>query len=224
MTNIIGFSELLASPRIGDLNPKQREYLNDITVSSRQLLSIIDDILDLTTIDAGALELQQTPIQVRPVIDAAILGVQDRANRAGLQIRVSVDEAAHDFVADESRLRQVLYNLLSNAIGFSQAGGIIALDCWAENGMIAFAVEDQGVGIPKEHQKRVFERFESRSQGSSHRGAGLGLSVVKSLVDLHGGNMVLQSEPEQGTRVTVRLPANGLQVRDQKLPLAAKVA
>ena len=111
-----------------------------------------------------------------------------------------------EFIADEARVRQVLYNLLANAIGFSKPGDTISVSVWREAGMVAFAVEDSGVGIPKDQQQRVLERFESRSQGSKHRGAGLGLSIVKSLVELHGGAMSLESEPGQGTRVTVRFP------------------
>jgi signal transduction histidine kinase len=107
-------------------------------------------------------------------------------------------------------VRQVLYNLLSNAIGFSKPGDSVSVSVWREAGMMAFAVQDRGVGIPKEEQGRVFERFESRSQGSKHRGAGLGLSIVKSLVELHGGVMALESEPGRGTRVTVRFPEDGI--------------
>ena len=103
----------------------------------------------------------------------------------------------------------MLYNLLSNAIGFSRPGDRIRVDVWRDDGMVAFAVEDMGVGIPKDQQRRVLERFESRSQGSKHRGAGLGLSIVKSLVELHGGSMALESEPGRGTRVTVWFPESG---------------
>jgi signal transduction histidine kinase len=103
----------------------------------------------------------------------------------------------------------VLYNLLSNAIGFSKPSETISLSVRREAGMMIFEVEDKGVGIPKDQQLRVLERFESRSQGSKHRGAGLGLSIVKSLVELHGGAMTLDSEPGRGTRVTVRFPENG---------------
>jgi signal transduction histidine kinase len=210
LTNIIGFSELLTSPRTGDLNGKQREYLNDISASSRTLLAIINDILDLTTIDAGALELKLSPVRAAELVDAAVLGVRDRAGRARLNIDIRIADDADEFIADEARVRQVLYNLLSNAIGFSKPGDAIGVDVWREAGMMAFAVEDQGVGIPKDEQQRVFERFESRSQGSKHRGAGLGLSIVKSLVQLHGGTMSLDSEPGRGTRVTVRFPENGV--------------
>jgi signal transduction histidine kinase len=214
LTNIIGFSELLASPRTGDLNDKQREYLNDISASSRTLLAIINDILDLTTIDAGALELKLTPVKVADLVDAAVLGVKDRATRARLNIDIHVADDAQEFIADEARVRQVLYNLLSNAIGFSKPGDRIEITAWRDRGMMAFAVTDQGVGIPKEEQARVLERFESRSQGSKHRGAGLGLSIVKSLVELHGGAMSLESEPGRGTRVTVRFPEDGVRQND----------
>jgi signal transduction histidine kinase len=206
LTNIIGFTELLMQPPANDLTRKQREYLNDILASSSTLLAIIDDILDLITIDAGALELKLTPVKVAGIVEAAVLGVRDRSSRERLNIDIRVADDAQEFIADEARVRQVLYNLLSNAIGFSKAGDTVTISAWREQGMMAFAVEDQGVGIPKEEQRRVLERFESRTQGSKHRGAGLGLSIVKSLVELHGGAMALESEPGRGTRVTVRFP------------------
>jgi signal transduction histidine kinase len=214
LTNIIGFTELMTSPRTGPLNDKQREYLIDISASSRTLLSIINDILDLTTIDAGAMELKLAPVGVAGVVDAAVLGVRDRAARARLNIDIHIADDAGEFIADESRVRQVLYNLLSNAIGFSNPGDTIDVSAWRDGGMMAFAVEDKGVGIPKDDQQRVLERFESRSQGSKHRGAGLGLSIVKSLVELHGGTMSLESEPGRGTRVTVLFPENGVREAD----------
>jgi signal transduction histidine kinase len=209
LTNIIGFTEMLMQPSADSLSLKQREYLNDILASSSTLLAIIDDILDLITIDAGALELKLAPVKVAGIVESAVLGVRDRATRERLNIDIRVADDAEEFIADEARVRQVLYNLLSNAIGFSRPGDTVTVSAWSEAGMMAFAVEDQGVGIPKEEQRRVFERFESRTQGSKHRGAGLGLSIVKSLVELHGGVMALESELGRGTRVTVRFPENG---------------
>jgi signal transduction histidine kinase len=221
LTNIIGFSELLASPRTGTLNDKQREYLGDISVSSKTLLSIIDDILDLATFDAGALELKHGPVEVRSILDAAILGVRERASRARLTLDIAIADDALIFTADESRVRQVIYNVLSNAVGFSKPGDTIKISCWREDGMMVFSVEDQGVGIPKDQLGRVFERFESRSHGSKHRGAGLGLSVAKSLVEAHGGNLALDSEPGRGTRVTVRFPEVQIP-RIESEPIAAQ--
>jgi nitrogen-specific signal transduction histidine kinase len=209
LTNIIGFSELLESPRTGVLNTKQREYLSDVSASSKTLLSIIDNILDLAHMDAGALELKMAPVMVRPVVEGSVLAVRERANRARVRIDVTVANDVSVFVADDARVRQILYNLLSNAIGFSSAGGAIALSCWREASMITFEVTDAGLGIPKDQQRVVLERFVSRTQGSKHRGAGLGLSIVKSLVELHGGEMTLVSEPGKGTSVTVRFPEAG---------------
>jgi signal transduction histidine kinase len=223
LTNIIGFSELLANPIFGSLSGKQREYLDDITASSRTLLAIIDDILDLATIDAGGLELKLGEVDVRAIIDSAITGVRERAARARLTLDIAIADEVAVFTADEQRVRQVLYNLLSNAVGFSKPEGVIHLSCWREDGSIVFVVEDEGVGIPKEQQRRVFERFESRSQGSKHRGAGLGLSIVKSLVDLHGGDMSLDSEPGKGTRITVRFPESGIS-KSNNVPATEDVA
>ncbi|MEO1544676.1 MAG: ATP-binding protein, partial [Pseudomonadota bacterium] len=209
LTNIIGFSELLGSPAIGTLNPKQHEYLNDISFSSETLLAIIDDILDLATIDAGSVELDVTTIEVRALLERILSGVRERAVRAKLTLDIAIADDVTTFKADEARIRQVLYNLLSNAVGFSKEGGSILITCWREAGDMVFQVEDHGVGIPKDAQQRVFDRFESNSRGMKHRGAGLGLSIVRSLVELHGGRMVLESAPGVGTRVTVRLPEDG---------------
>lgn len=206
LTTIIGFSDMLSSTAIGPLNDKQREYLGDITSSSRTLLSIIDDILDLTTIDAGALELRRDTIDVEKIINDAIQGVHDRAGRSALTIDIGIQDGAKTFVADEQRVRQVLYNLLSNAIGFSHVGGTIRITCWHDENATVFEIEDEGVGIPADQQSRIFDRFVSRSQGSRHRGAGLGLSISRSLVELHGGTLELHSAEGKGTRITVQFP------------------
>jgi signal transduction histidine kinase len=206
LTNIIGFSELLAAPYMGSLNDKQREYVADIMSSSKTLLAIIDDILDLATIDAGSMELKLAPVGVRTTIDAAILGIRERAVRARLTIDIAVAEDVTEIMADATRLRQVFYNLLSNAVGFSKPDGTVKLTCWRENGEIVFAVADEGVGIPKDELARVFQRFESHSRGSHHRGAGLGLSIVKNLVELHGGTVEIASEMGRGTEVRIRIP------------------
>jgi signal transduction histidine kinase len=209
LTNIIGFSELLASEHFGELNAKQREYLNDIRSSSVALLSIINDILDLAVIDAGALELTLAPVTLRDVIDAAELGVRDRLAKTGLKLQIQVDAEIGSIIADGQRLTQILFNLLSNAIGFSEEGSVITLNCRREGARIAFIVQDMGCGIPEEFQKTVFERFESRTFGSGHRGAGLGLSLVKSLVEMHGGEIKLRSAPGAGTTITVLIPDAG---------------
>jgi signal transduction histidine kinase len=170
------------------------------------LKTIINDILDLATIDAGALELSLAPIMAREVIDAAVVGVRERLKHGNIDLAVRIGDDVEDFPADGQRMTQVLFNLLSNAIGFSEPGSRITLDCRAEGDMIAFSVEDQGTGIPEDYQESVFDRFETRAHGSRHRGAGLGLAIVQNLVELHGGSVSLKSAPGVGTTVTVRLP------------------
>ncbi len=206
LTNIIGFSDMLAQPPIGPLHGKQREYLEDIRTSSSKLLAIINDILDLTTIDAGGLELKLAPVSVREVAEAAELGVRERLTKSGITLDTQIAADLDIVVADQQRLTQILFHLLSNAIGFSPEGSLITLSIRKQDNMIAFAVQDSGVGIPEEYQASVFGRFESRSQGSKHRGAGLGLAIVKSLVELHGGRIALRSAPGVGTTVTVLIP------------------
>ncbi len=206
LTTIIGFSDLLAEPAIGQLNNKQREYLNDIKSSSQVLLTIINDILDLAVIDAGALDLKLAPVKVEDIIEAAELGVRERLSRAKVHLDVHIAKGAGTVMADENRLIQVIYNLLSNAIGFSPEDGAITLTCRREKSGIAISVQDTGLGIPEEEQATVFERFELRGRGSRHRGAGLGLSLVKSIVQLHKGRIDLRSTPGAGTTVTVFLP------------------
>ena len=209
LTNIIGFTELLDSALFGDLSDKQREYVGDISASSKTLLNIIDGLIDLATIDAGSLELKPEEVDVRELIDAAALGVHERAVRSNLILDIAIADDAKTFVADKARMRQVLYNLLSNAVGFSPEGGTVMIGCWREDGRMVFQVEDNGIGIPPDAMERVFEPFESDSRGSQHRGAGLGLTVVKNLVELHGGEIALESTAGEGTRVTVMLPEHG---------------
>ena len=211
LTNIIGFSEFLESPHLGELSDKQREYVQDISYSSKTLLSIIDGILDLATIDAGDLELRLETIKVKDVIDGAIEGIKERAARAGLTIDVAIAEDAEEVIADKERVQQIIYNLLTNAVGFSNDGGEVRVTCYNDEAHIVLQVEDHGIGISHDVQAKVFDRFMSDGQGSKHRGAGLGLSIIKNLVELHGGSISLDSEPGKGTTVTVRLPRDGKQ-------------
>jgi len=209
LTSIKGFSEMLAGNLFGSLNPKQAEYISHIQSASEALHTIIDQILDLATIDAGNLELDVDAVVVDDVIRAAALGVKERLMHTGIELEIEVDETVHEFSGDKHRISQILYNLLCNAVGFSDDGSIVKLICQREDSFIVFSVIDKGVGIPEEYQKSVFNRFETRSRGSKHRGAGLGLSMVKSLVELHGGNVILESEAGKGTTVRVSFPEFG---------------
>jgi signal transduction histidine kinase len=214
LTNIIGFAHLLQDVATGPLTDKQREYLGYISSSSGALLAIINDILDLASIDAGAMQLDLGPVDIRKTIDAAAEGVRDRLAEHGLTLDVQASQSLGIVHADERRIRQILFNLLSNAIAFSPEGGTITLSAEMRLEGLALTVIDRGSGIPQDIVDRVFNRFETHALGSQHRGAGLGLSIVHSFVELHGGKVTLESREGQGTRVTCTFPVSQ--------PIAAK--
>jgi signal transduction histidine kinase len=210
LTNITGFTYFLGDPGIGPLNPRQREYLGYITSSTNALLAIVDNILDLATIEAGAMKLDLASFDIRDSMRAAAEGVQDRLaqDQIRLELRAAPDIGA--FVADERRIRQVLFNLLSNAVGFSPKGGTVVLAAERRPDALVLSVADQGPGIPPEMKDRVFDWFESHPLGSRHRGVGLGLSIVRSFIALHGGTVRIDSEVGRGTTVICELPAQVL--------------
>ena len=214
LTTIIGFSQLLDDPAIGPLTDKQREYIGHITRSSAALLAIIDDILDLATIDAGAMELEFEEIDIRATMEAAVEGVRDRLSERSIRLDIRVPAHIGRFVADKKRVRQVLFNLMSNAIGFSPAGETVTLTAERRKNEVIFRVADRGPGIPEDIRERVFDLFESHHLGSSHRGAGLGLSIVRSLMALHGGSVSIDSEPGRGTIVTCIFPVHAPAARE----------
>jgi signal transduction histidine kinase len=207
LTNIIGFAQLLSDPSIGPLDGKQREYMGYIMSSSSSLLAIINDILDLATIDAGVMQLDLTRVDVRETMEAAAEGVRDRLADEGVALEIAAAPDVGAFVADAKRVRQTLYNLLSNAVGFSEKGQTVRFSARRdEAGRVVFAVADEGRGIGADVLAQVFDRFESYTSGSRHRGAGLGLSIVKSFVELHGGSVSIDSELGRGTVVTCVFP------------------
>lgn len=206
LTTIIGFAHFLSDPATGPLTPKQSEYLHYITTSTDALLAIINNILDLATIDAGAMTLNLGPIDIRKTIDDAAAGIQDRLARDRIVLQIDVDPNIGSFTGDERRVVQVLYNLLANAVGFSPQDAAISLTARRSNHNVVFTVTDAGPGIPPDVQDKVFDWFESHSNGSRHRGAGLGLSLVRSFVELHGGTVRVDSVVGQGTTVTCDFP------------------
>jgi signal transduction histidine kinase len=206
LTNIIGFAHFLGDPVTGPLTDKQREYLSYITVSTNALLAIINNILDLATIDAGAMVLNLGRVDIRKTMEAAAEGVQDRLVRSGIRLEIRVAPHIGAFVADERRVRQCLFNLLANAVGFSPAGESIVFSAQRLNDAIVFSVTDRGPGIPADVRDKVFDWFETHSLGSRHRGTGLGLSLVRSFVELHGGSVTLESAVGRGTTVTCVFP------------------
>jgi signal transduction histidine kinase len=206
LTNIIGFVHLLGDRGTGPLAPKQREYLDYITVSTNTLLALINNILDLATIDAGRMQLNLGPVDIRATMAAAAEGVQDRLVSAGLVLDIHAENDIGSFIADERRVRQILFNLLANAVSFSPAGGTVTLLAERRNDALVFAVTDRGPGIPPEVLEKVFDWFETHSLGSHHRGTGIGLSLVRSFVELHGGTVTIASVVGEGTTVTCTFP------------------
>lgn len=206
LTNIIGFSELMSAKTSGDLNEKQSEYLSDIRNSSDSLLAIVDDILDLATIDAGGLDLDIETVKVEDVLNSAAERLEKHYDKENVELNLDVAKNVGDFEVDSKRISQVVFNLLSNAVGFSDEGAKVSVSAKKVKNNIEISVIDSGCGIPEAEQSSVFERFESKSRGSNHRGAGLGLSIVKSLVEAHDGAVQLSSHEGMGTTVTVTLP------------------
>jgi signal transduction histidine kinase len=206
LTNIIGFANLLGDPAFGSLNGKQHEYLGYITTSTNALLALINNILDLATIDAGAMALTLSDVDIRASMEAAAEGLLDRLVKSNLKLDIDAAGDIGSFMADERRLRQILFNLLSNAVGFSPQGGTVTLSAERRPDAVVFTVTDRGPGIPPEAKDKVFEWFETDSRGSDHRGTGLGLSLVRSFVELHGGTVTIDSTLGQGTTVTCVFP------------------
>ncbi len=206
LTNIIGFTQLLGDETVGALNPRQRDYADHIMRSSAALLAILNDILDLASIDTGSLELSPEIVDIRSTIEAAMRGLEDRLAESSLKLVIDTPDDIGSFVADGKRVRQILFNLLSNAVGFSSPGQTIRVSARKRGAEVIFEVKDQGRGIPPEIKARIFERFESHTLGTRHRGVGLGLSIVRSFVELHGGRIDLTSAPGMGTTVTCIFP------------------
>ena len=206
LTNIIGFANLLGDPTFGPLTGKQREYLGYITTSTNALLALINNILDLATIDAGAMTLTLSEVDIRTSMESAAEGVQDRLAKDSISLEIKASPGIGSFSADERRLRQILFNLLSNAVGFSPPGATVTLAAERRPDAVIFTVTDHGPGIPPEARDHVFDWFETDSMGSHHRGTGLGLSLVRSFVELHGGTVTIDSTLGRGTTVTCTFP------------------
>jgi signal transduction histidine kinase len=203
---IIGFAEILTNQYFGELNPRQLDYSRGILDSSHRLLALINDILDLATIEAGYMLLETEHIDIHSLMASVLALTRERARKQNINLEF---ECAHDLgmlTADERRLKQALFNLISNAIKFTPSGGTIRLAARREGNEVALVVADNGAGIPSEQQARVFEKFERGNPQARQSGAGLGLSLVKSFVELHGGRVEMHSAPGAGTTVTLHLP------------------
>ena len=205
---IIGFSEVLLDRMFGELNEKQDDYLKDIFTSGKHLLSLINDILDLSKIEAGRMELDLSDFDPEQALGNAMTLVRERAQTHGIALALQADGLAADIRADERKFKQILLNLLSNAVKFTPDGGKVTVRATMVGEQIEVAVQDTGVGISAEDQLVVFDEFKQvgRHYTNKHEGTGLGLSLTKRFVELHGGSLRLESEPGAGSTFTFTLP------------------
>lgn len=209
LTSILGFAETLGLGLVGELEPKQREYVLHIKKSSEDLKDIIDAIIDLSAIDAGAMELKLTDVNVADTLRSVAAKLSPAVADREQTLNIEIADGTPEIVGDPQRIEQILTNLLSNAVGFSARGGNIRMGARRAGSFVQIWVADTGRGIDLEFQQKVFERFHSKPLPGSHRGPGLGLAIVKSFTELHGGNVSLVSKPNQGTTVVCTLPVSG---------------
>jgi signal transduction histidine kinase len=232
LNHIIGFTELVVDKTFGELNPSQEEYLGDVLGSSRHLLSLINDVLDLSKVEAGKLELNPGPVQLKNLLSSSLVMVKEKAMKHGLKVSCRFGKVPEVIEADERKLKQIVYNLLANAVKFTPDGGSILLSAEMANGRdggcgigedrqatngsaVLISVSDSGIGINPEDLSRIFNPFEQVESSKSRRyqGTGLGLSLVKNLASLHGGRVWADSEGEgRGAVFTLEIPAQRQEV------------
>ena len=216
MNTIIGFADMLSQNYFGELNPRQQDYATGILDTSKSLVGIIGDILDLASIEAGQLELQRETFDVHAMLVAALNLIRDRAGRKELKVSFDCPTDIGWMAADERRLKQVVFNLLSNAVTYTPPRGSARLEARRDGGDIVVSVADTGVGIPMDDRDRVFQAFEkgdtarAETAEATDTGVGLGLTIVKSFVERHGGTVEVKSQSGRGTTVTCRIPAGQL--------------
>jgi len=204
---IIGFAEILTNQYFGELSARQLDYSRGILDSSHRLLSLINDILDLATIEAGYMTLETQELDIHTLMSSVLSLSRERARNQNLKLEFDCPTDIGALHGDERRLKQALFNLISHALKFTPAGGTVTLAARRSGERVALIVADTGVGVPREDQARIFEKFERGSASSRQSGTGLGLSLVKSFIELHGGTVEMDSRPGSGTTVTCWLHA-----------------
>jgi signal transduction histidine kinase len=205
---IIGFSQVLRDEMVGSVNEKQAEYLDDIISSGNHLLSLINDVLDLSKVEAGQVELEVHPFSLREALERGVVMVRERATEDGVRVAFAADPEVDVVDGDERRIKQVIFNLLSNAVKFTPAGGEVDVSATRANGEVRVSVADTGPGVAPEDRERIFEEFQQSESGVAQReGTGLGLALSKRYVELHGGRIWLESELGRGSTFTFALPA-----------------
>ena len=210
---IVGFSQVLKQKLFGEVNDKQEEYLDDILSSADHLLALINDILDLSKVEAGQVELERGLFSLREALERGVVMVRERALKNGVQLDLELDPAVDLVEGDERRIRQIVFNLLSNAVKFTPSGGRVDVSATRVNGEVLVAVSDTGPGIAPADQGRIFEEFQQAKAGNGERpeGTGLGLALSRSLVELHGGRIWVESELGRGSTFTFTIPVGSPQ-------------
>jgi signal transduction histidine kinase len=205
---VIGFSELIEQQVRGPVAETYREYARDINRSGAHLLSIINDILDLSKVEAGKLELHEEEVELASVFRGCVRLIEPKAKEAGLNLHVLTPLSLPPLWADEVRLKQILLNLLSNAVKFTPRGGRVSLSAAVSGDSVAIIVADSGIGMSSDDIPVALESFRQVESARSRKfeGTGLGLPLAKRLTELHGGTLLVESAPDQGTTVTVHMP------------------
>jgi signal transduction histidine kinase len=207
---ILGFTQVLRERMFGEINEKQEEYLDDILSSGHHLLSLINDVLDLSKVEAGQVELVMAPFSLTEALERGVVVVRERASSDEVSVAIAADPDADIVEGDERRIQQVIFNLLSNAVKFTPAGGAVDVATARVNGEVKVSVTDTGPGIAPEDHERLFDEFQQADAGIEQReGTGLGLALSKRLVELHGGRIWVESEPGRGSTFAFTLPARG---------------
>lgn len=205
---INGFSQVLVERLFGEINPKQEEYLQDILSSGRHLLSVINDILDLSKVEAGRMTLEPSEFPLAEALENGLTMVRERAARRSISLTLDLDPNLGEIEADERKVKQVIFNLLSNAVKFTSDHGRVDVVARRFRDEVQVAVSDTGIGIAPEDQARIFEEFQQASHSTMRtaEGTGLGLTLARRFVELHGGRISLESEPGSGSTFTISLP------------------
>jgi signal transduction histidine kinase len=203
---IIGFSEVLHEQMFGELNERQLAYVNDVLAAGKHLLSLINDVLDLAKIEAGRMELELSEVAIPEVLRSAVSLHSERASREGLALSLTTEPEEITITADERRVRQVVFNLVSNAVKFTPADGRIDISAHVENGHVEVGISDTGPGIAAEERGMIFEEFEQTAAGRKAEGTGLGLPLSRKLVELHGGRLWVESEVGKGSTFRFTIP------------------
>lgn len=207
LNSILGFSEILENQYFGNLNEQQSEYVDGIILSSRQLRDLIDDILDLAVVEAGQVDLDLSKFDLAEAVGAVVAIAQDQARRKNIDIRMRLKKKLGSITGDKRRIKHAIYNIVQNAIGYTHGGGSIIISADGDAQQVSLEVTDTGIGIAPGEQDNIFNKFQRGSNiDQVPQGAGLGLALVRSFIEVHGGSVELESEPDKGTIVRILLP------------------